>query len=299
MKFLQAKFSLLRGVCQTPAYVAYEKGFFREEGVDASVEIVATAWLIPEQLEAGATQFAVLPWTRVASSALTPHRLVAVCGSGIEEAAIVVRAGLELSQIRRIAVPREGGIKDLTAMALFECIGCDGVEIVRTPSGDGAIISLFAQGADAAAMVEPYASAMEALGVGRVRKRTGELWPGAPGCSLATSVALRDARPDLVARVVRAYVRAAAYVAANPKDTARLAQKYIGISDRFIECALQTNRPNVDALRNQDAMDAILDLMIRRGYIQGRPTGYCDLSFLECSQAQLKPTLEPHGQFSI
>ncbi len=35
----KVSFSLLRGVCQTPAYVAHEKGFFKEEGVDAGLII--------------------------------------------------------------------------------------------------------------------------------------------------------------------------------------------------------------------------------------------------------------------
>src|SRR5688572_21340842 len=126
MGLIKAKFSLLRGVCQTPAYVAHDKGFLREEGIDSTVDVAATAWMIPQQLESGASQFAVLPWTRVAQSGPSPCKLVAVCGSGIEEAAIVVREGLDIGQVKRIAVPREGGIKDLTAMALLESIGFDG-----------------------------------------------------------------------------------------------------------------------------------------------------------------------------
>jgi hypothetical protein len=36
-------FSLLRGVCQTPAYVAQDRGFFAEGGVDARIDVAPTA----------------------------------------------------------------------------------------------------------------------------------------------------------------------------------------------------------------------------------------------------------------
>ena len=61
--------------------------------------------------------------------------LVVVCGSGVEEAAIVVRAGLDVADVRRVAVPLRGGMKDLTAMALIDGLGWDGVEVLRQPVG--------------------------------------------------------------------------------------------------------------------------------------------------------------------
>ena len=42
-----------------------------------------------------------------------------ICGSGHEEAALVLRNGLEITDVKSIAVPKEGGIKDLTAMGLI------------------------------------------------------------------------------------------------------------------------------------------------------------------------------------
>lgn len=93
----------------------------------------------------------------------------------MEEAAIVVRKEINPSNVRRVAVPLRGGMKDLTAMALIESLEWKDVEVIRLPSGDGAIISLFGRGADAASMVEPYATMMEALEVGTIVKRTGDV----------------------------------------------------------------------------------------------------------------------------
>src|SRR5207249_5984702 len=100
-----------------------------------------------------------------------------------EEAALVVRADISLDEVRTVAVPQEGGIKDLTAAALMRDLGWDDAMRVRMPSGDGAILALIGQAADAASMVEPFATALEEQGIGWVARRTGDVWPGAPGCS--------------------------------------------------------------------------------------------------------------------
>lgn len=127
----------------------------------------------------GDSQFAVIPWTRVAAAEANDMPLVLLAGSGVEEAAIVVRTGVAPSEVKKIAVPQRGGMKDLTAMGLMEMLGWQDVEKVRMPSVDAAILTLAGQGADAASMVEPYATMMEKLGLGTVLRRTGDAWPGA------------------------------------------------------------------------------------------------------------------------
>ncbi len=281
----EIKISLLRGVCQMPAYVAYEKKFLIEEGVDAELEVAATASLVPGKLTSGACQFAVMPWTRVAAAEGLP--LVLLAGSGCEEAAIVLRNGIAVENVKKVAIPLRGGIKDLTAMGLIQSLGWKDVELIRAPSGDGAIIALFGQGADAASMVEPYATMMEALGVGRVIRGTGDIWKGAPGCSLTTTVEFRDRAPEIVKGMVRAFVRGMNYVHANPDESSEIASKYIAVNSRFIREALRRNQPNVNALRSSAVMSEILQLMLRLGYIGGIPTNYMDLTFLDDASRSL------------
>ena len=275
------RLSLLRGVCQMPAYVAYENGFFRDEGLEASVDVQPTAWMVPEKLAGGEGHFAVIPWTRVAASESRGNPLMLLCGSGDEEAAIVVRQGLSPADVKIIAIPQKGGMKDLTAMGLINRLQWEHCEMLRQPSGDGAIIALFGQGADAASMVEPYATMLEELGSGTVVKRTGDVWPGAPGCSLTASAGLVQSNPQLVQRVVDAFVPGAQFVESSPDESAQIASRYIGVNARFIRKALNHNKPNINTIRNQKAMRSILELMKELGYIRDIPTNYVDLRFLD------------------
>jgi ABC-type nitrate/sulfonate/bicarbonate transport system substrate-binding protein len=283
------RLSLLRGVCQMPAYAAYEKGFFRDEGLEASIDVQPTAWMVPEKLAGEEGHFAVIPWTRVAVSESRGNPLLLLCGSGDEEAAMVVRKGLAPEDVRTIAIPQQGGMKDLTAMALIKRLHWEKCDIIRQPSGDGAIIALFGQGADAASMVEPYATMLEQLGVGTVIQRTSDVWPGAPGCSLTASAELVEANPELVQSVVNAFVRGAAFTETSPDESAMIASRYIGVGARFIRKALDVNKPNINAIRNQTAMQGVLELMAKLGYIRDVPANYVNLRFLDHAAKQVKP----------
>lgn len=274
--------SLLRGVCQMPAYVAYEEGYFREHGIDVELAVEATASLVPERMLRGEVPFGVIPWTRTVAASALGEPLIAVCGSGCEEAAIVVRRGVATGEVRTVAVPQRGGIKDLTAAGLTHSLGWDEAVTIRLPSGDGAILALVGEAADAACMVEPYATMLEHLGIGTVVRRTGDLWPGAPGCSLTTTADVIDHRPDLVQCIVTAFVRGTRFIDLAPDRSAEIASRYIGISPVIIRAALEHNRPNVHALYHENAMNNVMTFMRQTGCLADLPARtYKDLRFCE------------------
>jgi len=249
--------------------------------MDVELSIPATAWQVPQKFEEGANRFAVIPWTRVAATEGSDSPLVVVSGSGYEEAAIVVREGMTIEDVQSVTVPQRGGMKDLTAMGLLESLGWKEVEKLRQPSGDGAIISFFGEGADAASMVEPYATMLQEMGVGKIVRRTGDIWPGAPGCCLTTSASLRDSRPELVYRMVKSFLRGSEFVQENPDEASAIAHRYIGVHSRFIRKALENNKPQVNGIRNDASMQKILSLMRDLGYIDRMPIHYRDLTFLD------------------
>ena len=114
---------------------------------------------------------------------------------------------------------------------------------------------------------------------------TGDVWPGAPGCSLSATADLIARDPELVQRVVNAYVCAETFVHEAPDETAEIAAPYIGLHAETIRRALAVNRPDVDAIRSGEAMGKVLSLMQRLGYVDEIPHGFADLRFLDRAQA--------------
>lgn len=281
------RFALLRGVCQLPAYVAQKKGFFRDFDIEADFTIVPTAWLVPEQMVRGEVQFSIIPWTRIASCRSIGMPLKVICGSGLEEAAIVVKTGVSRDEVEKICVPHEGGMKDLTAMGFIKKLGWEDRRLVRMPSGDGAILAFLGEGGEAASMIEPYATILKERGIGTIISRTGDVWKGAPGCSLSTTTDFIKDAPEITQHVVNAYVQGEKYARENPDEAAEIAAEYIGVRPLYIREALRHNHPDVNAIRNTGAMDDILDLMLERGYISSSPTDYVDLRFLTEALASL------------
>lgn len=273
-----------------PAYLAQELGYFRKRGLDVRIRVQPTAWIVPEQLEQSEIQFAVIPWTRVAASAARGKNLVAICGSGYEEAAIVLRTGCRLDDVERVAIPQEGGIKDLTATEFLRQLGWLDREIVRMPSGDGAILAFIGNAADAAVMVEPYATMLEAQGAAQIIRRTGDLWKGAPGCSLSTTWTLIEQDPELVEQVLAAFLAGAEFIRNAPDEAAEIAEGYIGISRTYIRKALEVNRPNPLALESEEAIDSILQLMQSLGYLETLPDSFTQLEPLRGLLAEAAKT---------
>lgn len=288
MTHKKVSLSLLRGICQMPAYIAYERGYWSQRGIEVTLTIEATAWLIPDRLMSEESGFAVMPWTRVAAASAEREPFILICGSGCDEAAIVLRRGIRPEEVREIAVPQEGGIKDLTAAASFDALGWNRVETLRFPSGDAAILCLVGGGADAAVMVEPYATMIENLGLGRVIMRTGDIWSGVPGCSLTTTKRTIEHRPEVVHDMVEGFVRGADDVDKDPEGAAKIASRYIGIAPATIQSALARNRPNLHALDNDAQMARVLKLMTELGYLSGPSSrSYKDLRFFREVSAKL------------
>jgi hypothetical protein len=72
-----------------------------------------------------------------------------------------------------------------------------------------------------------------------------------------------------------------------------IAARYIGISPDIIRHSFTFNRPDADAIRHDDAMNHILDLMLQLGYIERKPERYCDLRFMD--QATIGTPQGPDG----
>ena len=88
---------------------------------------------------------------------------------------------------------------------------------------------------------------------------------------------------------VNAFVRGAAFIEMYPDDSAQITSRCIGVNARFIQKALNFNKPNINAIRNQTMMQNVLEFMIKLGYVRDVLTNDVNLDFLDYATKRQKP----------
>ena len=107
---------------------------------------------------------------------------------------------------------------------------------------------------------------------------SGREHPDAPS---PVTAELIEREPELVLRVVRAYVRAVAAVVARPDEAASLAAPLIGVHERFVAASIASNPPRVEGIRHDETMRRILSFMQELGYVDRIPEGFIDGRFMD------------------
>lgn len=285
---MKIELGLIRGVCQLPAYVAIEKGYFEEKGLDVDYKIDPTAWLVPEQLNNGDLTFSIMPWTRTVSARNEDKDLLVLAGSGYEETAVVVNKKSDIDDLsdlsgKKISLPAIGGMKDITSQKMFEKnnISSDETEVYRMPSGDAALISFLSGEVDATTNVEPFSTLAVELGVGEIIARGGDILPKSPGCCVTAKEEFVEENEDVTYNFLAALKEANEFIYDNPGEAGDLGSKYIGVNGDVTEKALKDNKPKLDIRNSVDAMEEVVDEMIELEYVDEKPNKFYDFSYLE------------------
>lgn len=235
------KIAYLGLTCEAPIFVAYEKGFFREEGLDP--ELVKTDW---DGLASGlglgrfdANHTLVLFLLKPLESGLD----IKITG-GIHTGCLRIQAGsktdihkLEDLKGKKIGVPNNLGsppalfAKRVLASHGFDTNKKEDVDwIPLDPSAMGVAVTKGT--VDAVATAEPMGSVM--LGNGSVRtvvdQETDAPYKDEYCCVSVVSGKLARQNPEAAAKVTRALLKGAKWVSVNPKAASDLSceKKYVG-----------------------------------------------------------------------
>ncbi len=221
---------------QVAYYVAREKGFFTEEGLDVREGGAFNAG--PEEMSAFSAgeldmgYAGTAPIVTFAGQDMADVKIVAQ--ANLVGSAIVVRNGLEAEDVaalkgRTIAVPGYSTVQDFLLRTALKKAGMSdkdvNIIVVKPPE----MIPALAGGqVDAAVAWEPYPSMMVNQKAGRVLIRSGKIWPHHPCCMLVADADFLRRNPDTVKRVVAAHVKATKYIRDNPLEAADMAHLFTG-----------------------------------------------------------------------
>ncbi|HEY2711027.1 MAG TPA: ABC transporter substrate-binding protein [Chthoniobacterales bacterium] len=225
--------------CEAPIYVAYEKGFFKEEGIEP--ELVKCSWAqYKDNLALGSydiTHHLVMYFLKPIEQGLDVRFL-----GGVHNGCLRVQTGVNspIHKIqdlkgKRIGVPGMGTPPFVFANRVFGTHGVDASKEITWkvyPAGELGL-ALKKGEVDAVANAEPIGSLLIAEGIARnvegMDESTDEPYASEYCCELIANGKWIDANPRSAAGATRAILRGAVWVQANPRAAAQLAidKKYL------------------------------------------------------------------------
>src|ERR1044071_1422370 len=234
--------------CEAPIYVAYEKGFFKEEGLEP--ELVKCAWAnYKDNLALGSydiTHHLVMYFLKPIEQGLDVRFL-----AGIHRGCLRVQAGVKTNihtiqdlKGKRIGIPGMGTPPFVFANRVFGTHGVDaGKDITWKVYPAGELGLAIDKGeVDAVANAEPIGSLL--IAEGKVRNIADQIMD-APYkdeycCEVIANGKWVDANPDTAARATRALLKGAKWVETNPRAAAVMAveKKYLASTPELNTVAL-------------------------------------------------------------
>lgn len=221
---------------QLAYYVAREKGFFAEEGLDVREAGAFNAG--PEEMSAFSAGELDMGYVGTAPAVTFTGRDMArvrvMAQANQEGSAVVVRNGLEAEDVtalkgRTVAVPGYTTVQDfLLRLALEEEKLEPGDVNTITLKPPEMISALSSSQVDAFVAWEPYPSQAVQQKAGRVLLYSGKIWPRHPCCMLVADEGFLERAPDTVRRVVAAHVKATRYINENPAEAVDMARLFTG-----------------------------------------------------------------------
>ena len=233
--------------CEAPIYVAYEKGFFKEEGLD--VELVKCSWAnYKDTLALGGydiTHHLIMYFLKPIEQGLDVRFL-----AGIHRGCLRVQAGVNTNihtiedlKGKRIGVPGMGTPPFVFANRVFGTHGIDAGKDVTWkvfPAGELGL-ALDKGEVDAVANAEPIGSLLMAEGkVRNIADQMDEPYSQEYCCEVIANGKWVDANPKRAAAATRALLKGAKWVETNPKTAAILAveKKYLASTPELNTVAL-------------------------------------------------------------
>jgi NitT/TauT family transport system substrate-binding protein len=294
-------------------YVAVERGYFREEGIDMEeVPSDTSARMLPSlaagQVDMGVGGVAAGLFNAIAQG--IPVRIVLdmwTAYPGNEAGGLIIRKDLvDSGQVRdprdllglRIAITSKGQATEygLHAGLVQGGLSLADVETMEMSYPD-MTVALGNRNVDAAVTIEPYGAQAVAQGFATRFKAWSELIPYDNPATIMYSEAFAETRADLGRRFAKAYVRGLRdYDQARTRGKDReeiiaMIQKHVPFLDRAIYDQMPWPSHNPDGRVNPETIAAAQEWFFERGYVPTRVdlARVIDSQFVEYAVGQLGP----------
>ena len=237
---------LLGDLHQLPFFVAQDKGFFAEEGLN--VEVVGPFEAGPAEMDALAANQVDVGYVGVAPAVMAAARKVPlsiVAGVNLEGSGLVT--GKDIKNVaelksKKVATPAPGSIQYVMLGMLLagNDLSFSDVELfpgtVKPPDMPQ---SLQTGRIDGYFVWEPFVAKSVVGGYGKVLVASKDIWPGHPCCVIVTAGNFGRLNNATVESVIRAHRKAIDFIAANPAEAKAIAGKWTKLDPAVIDDAFQ------------------------------------------------------------
>ena len=254
-------------LCSAPIYIAYEKGFFKEEGFEVNL-ISTTTETNKIGLNNGTIpivngDFQFFPSIEEGINVKVVDglhngciKMVVLPDSDIQ--------GVEDLKGKKIGVDEIGGTPHQVASVWLEQAGISALqqdgEVEFLPFSDGnlELEALYSGDIDVAAMWDPLGSVAAKEGKARVLfdLSTDPAFKDKYCCFLYASEKLINEKPDEIAALLRAYRKAQDWIAKNPEEAVDIiiSGKYSQIEDKELAARLGKEAAKIEEITNAEAI---------------------------------------------
>ncbi len=288
-------------LCGAPIYIAYEKGFFAEEGFDVNL-ISADTETRKIGLNNGTIPIVNGDFQFFPSIEQGVHVKVV---DGLHNGCIkfVVRPDSDINTVedlrgKKIGVDEIGGTPHQVASVWLEQAGISALqkdgEVEFLPFADGnlELEALYNGELDVAAMWDPLGSVAEKEGKVRVifDLRTDPAFAGKYCCFLYASEKLLNENPEEIAALLRAYRKAQDWINKHPEEAVEIiiSGKYAQIEDKelAIELIKSYEYPSLeDRASNKQSVESDVQYFVQAlydiGYLTSEPTQFAKDIFVK------------------
>ena len=235
---------LLGDLHHLPFFVAQDKGFFKDEGIN--VQVVGPFDAGPAEMDALAANQLDMGYVGIAPAVLAAARkidLSIISGVNLEGSALATTTDINTIQdlkTKKVATPAPGSIQYVMLGMLLSKNSMSFADLDLLPGTikppdmpqalqTGQISGYF--------VWEPFVAKSLVDGYGKALVESKDIWPGHPCCVVVTRNAFSIDNDGVVAAVIRAHEKAVEFIAENPAEAKVIAQKWTKLDAVVIDNA--------------------------------------------------------------
>ncbi len=265
---------LQNDIHQLACWVALEKGFYTQEGLEVTVAGIFKAG--PELMSAFAAGALDVGYVGLApattAAANKTARVVVLAQANSEGSALVVGKDSRIRSVpelkgKTVAVPGLATVQDfLLRQALGRANLSDQqtrIMVLKPPEMIGALRNGDIDGFMA---WEPFPAKAVTLGVGRVLTASRDIWKDHPCCVLVAEAGFLERRSGEARKLVKAHVRATDFINQHPQEVLPIALKYTGLDEKTVVLAMKNVK--YAYVLNREAVKEYVHFLSRLKYIK-------------------------------